>query len=396
MPKDDIDYSNTIIYKIICNDETINDVYVGHTTNFTKRKYHHKYASANLDNKLKIYNTIRQNGGWDNWNMSEIAIYNCKNKTEARIKEQQHYEELKASLNIYPPFQEIKHFFCENCNYKCCKQSEYNKHILTRKHKNLQNPTSVINTKTYICDCGKAYKHSPTLYAHKKNCYNLVNKNICKEIEETNKPIELLNNNLIITLIQQNTELQKQMLEVIKNGTNTNNIINNTNNSHNKTFNLQFFLNETCKDAMNIMDFVDSIKIQLTDIESIGQLGFVNGISKLIIKNLKALDENMRPVHCSDPKRDSLYVKDANVWEKEDPENKKIKKAIKYISHKNICAIPEWKAKYPDCIYSDSKKSDQYNHIIIEAMGGPGDNDSEKADKIVKKIAKEVTIDKNN
>jgi len=287
-------------------------------------------------------------------------------------------------------------FFCENCNYKCCKQSEYNKHILTRKHKNLQNPTSVINTKTYICDCGKAYKHSPTLYAHKKNCYNLVNKNICKEIEETNKPIELLDNNLIITLIQQNTELQKQMLEVIKNGTNTNNIINNTNNSHNKTFNLQFFLNETCKDAMNIMDFVDSIKIQLADIESIGQLGFVNGISKLIIKNLKALDENMRPVHCSDPKRDSLYVKDANVWEKEDPENKKIKKAIKYISHKNICAIPEWKAKYPDCIYSDSKKSDQYNHIIIEAMGGSGDNDAEKADKIVKKIAKEVTIDKNN
>ena len=182
------------------------------------------------------------------------------------------------------------------------------------------------------------------------------------------------------------------MLEVCKNNTVNNSIVNN--NSHNKTFNLQFFLNETCKDAMNIMDFVDSIKIQLTDIESIGELGFVNGISKLIIKNLKALDENMRPVHCSDPKRESLYVKDANVWEKEDSENKKIKKAIKYISHKNICAIPEWKAKYPDCIYSDSKKSDQYNHIVIEAMGGAGDNDSEKADKIVNKIAKEVTINK--
>jgi hypothetical protein len=283
-------------------------------------------------------------------------------------------------------------FFCENCNYKCCKQSEYNKHILTRKHKNLQNPTSVINTKTYTCECGKVYKHSPTLYAHKKKCL----KNICKEIEETNKSIELSDKNLIITLIQQNTELQKQMLEVIKNGTSTNNIINNTNNSHNKTFNLQLFLNETCKDAMNIMDFVDSIKIQLADIESIGELGFVNGMSKLIIKNLNALAENMRPVHCSDPKRESLYVKDSNVWEKEDSENKKIKKAIKYISHKNICAIPEWKAKYPDCIYSDSKKSEQYNHIIIEAMGGPGDNDIEKADKIVKKIAKEVTIDKNN
>ena len=124
MPKDDIDYSNTIIYKIICNDKTINDLYVGHTTNFTKSKYQHKYACTNLNNKLKIYNTIRQNGGWDNWNMTEISIYNCKNKTEARIKEQHHYDELKSNLNMYPPFQEIKHFYCEFCNYKCSKKSE--------------------------------------------------------------------------------------------------------------------------------------------------------------------------------------------------------------------------------------------------------------------------------
>ena len=222
---------------------------------------------------------------------------------------------------------------------------------------------------------------------------------------EQNKIIIETENNispeLIIEIIKQNQEFKdllieqnKTIIELSKNNT-TNNTTNNIN-SNNKTFNLQVFLNETCKDAMNIMDFVNSIKIQLSDIESIGQLGFVNGMSKLIIKHLNALDENMRPVHCNDPKRDSLYVKDANVWEKEDSDNKKIKKAIKYISHKNICAIPEWKAKYPDCIYSDSKKSNQYNHIVIEAMGGPGDNDAEKADKIVKKIAKEVTIDKNN
>jgi hypothetical protein len=217
-----------------------------------------------------------------------------------------------------------------------------------------------------------------------------------EKIENLNQEITP---SMILNVIQQNQEFKdllleqnKIIVEMSKNVTNNNS--NNNINSHNKTFNLQLFLNETCKDAMNIMDFVDSIKIQLSDIESIGQLGFVNGMSKLIIKNLNALAENMRPVHCSDPKRDSLYVKDANVWEKEDSENKKIKKAIKYISHKNICALPEWKAKYPDCIYSDSKKSDQYNHIIIEAMGGSGDNDAEKADKIVKKIAREVTIDK--
>ena len=154
-------------------------------------------------------------------------------------------------------------------------------------------------------------------------------------------------------------------------------------------------VNETCKDAMNIMDFVDSIKIQLADIESIGELGFVNGISKLIIKNLKALDENMRPVHCSDQKRESLYVKDGNVWEKEDADNKKMRKAIKYIAHNNICALPLWRAKYPDHSNSESKRSDQYNYIMMEAMGGAGNNDEEKAEKIIKKISKTVLINKN-
>jgi hypothetical protein len=289
-----------------------------------------------------------------------------------------------------------KDFICEKCDFKCSKLSNYTAHILTRKHKILQNTTEK-NSKNaeYICDCNKVYKHHSSLWNHKKHC-NFIKESKIEEIIEDIEYIEDVNLNdkdLILTLIQQNNELQKQMLEVIKNGTNINNTVNN--NSHNKTFNLQVFLNETCKDAMNIMDFVDSIKIQLSDIESIGELGYVNGMSKLIIKHLNALEENMRPVHCSDPKRDSLYVKDKNVWEKEDSDNKKIKKAIKYISNKNICALPEWKAKYPDCIYSDSNKSDQYNHIVLEAMGGSGDNDAEKADKIVKKIAKVVTIDKN-
>jgi len=289
-----------------------------------------------------------------------------------------------------------KEFVCEICDFKCCKLSNYNSHILTRKHKILQNTTeSNAKNAEYICDCNKSYKHHSSLWNHKKKC-QFIKETIKEETKmSTTNEIDLSDKNLILTLIQQNNELQKQMLEVIKNGTTTN-INNSMTNSNNKSFNLQVFLNETCKDAMNIMDFVDSIKIQLSDIESIGELGFVNGMSKLIIKHLNALDENMRPVHCSDPKRDSLYVKDKNVWEKEDSENKKIKKAIKYISHKNICALAEWKAKYPDCIYSDSLKSNQYNHILIEAMGGSGDNDAEKADKIVKKIAKVVIIDKNN
>ena len=283
---------------------------------------------------------------------------------------------------------------CEACNFKCSKISNYNTHILTRKHKMLTNvdTENSKNSNKFICNCGKEYNHRQSLSIHKKKCNFKITENTAEEKEIKIDDVDISDKNLMLTLIQQNNELQKQMLEVIKNG--TTNINNSINNSNNKTFNLQVFLNETCKDAMNIMDFVDSIKIQLCDIESIGELGYVNGMSKLIIKHLNALDENMRPVHCSDPKRDSLYVKDKNIWEKEDPDNNKIKKAIKYISHKNICALPEWRAKYPDCIYSDSKKNDQYSHIVLEAMGGSGDNDIEKADKIVKKIAKVVTIDK--
>jgi len=292
-----------------------------------------------------------------------------------------------------------KIFHCDVCLITCSRNSEWLRHIVTNKHKinkNCENSNILATSFTpNICECGKQYKDRTGLWRHKKRC---ISKNTTSKNEVIDKEENNISSELILSIIHQNQEFKDLLLEQNKTliELSKNNTINNTinNNSHNKIFNIHVFLNETCKDAMNIMDFVNSIKIQLSDIESIGQLGFVNGISKLIIKHLNALDENMRPIHCNDSKRDSLYVKDANVWEKEDSDNKKIKKAIKYVSHKNICALPEWKAKYPDCTYSDSLKSDQYNQIVIEAMGGSGDNDEEKADKIIKKIAKAVTIDK--
>jgi len=303
---------------------------------------------------------------------------------------------------------DLEKYICEMCVFRCRQKCDWDRHVLRAKHINKQMEIKKA-VKNFLCNCGKKFLTSAGLWKHNKKCFQkeekkIENKEEKSEEKEKEKDCEfenIISPELILNIIQQNQEFKdllieqnKTIIELSKN-INTTNINNSMNNSHNKTFNLQVFLNETCKDAMNIMDFVDSIKIQLSDIESIGELGFVNGMSKLIIKHLNALDENMRPVHCSDPKRDSLYVKDANVWEKEDPDNKKIKKAIKYISHKNICALPEWKAKYPDCTYSDSLKSDQYNRIVIEAMGGSGDNDEEKADKIVKKIAKMVTINKS-
>ena len=278
-------------------------------------------------------------------------------------------------------------FNCLLCDFKCSHSSDWNRHILTTKHKMVTLPSASVN---YVCLCGSSYKHSSGLSRHKKTCNFIVTTTTTSDESSELKY-------LILEMVKTNTELQKQMLEVCKGSNNqtiTNNNISNTNNSHNKTFNLQFFLNDTCKNAMNLGDFVSSLQINLSDLESVGELGFVNGLSKLIINGLNDLEECERPVHCSDLKRESMYVKEDNKWEKEDAENTRMKKALRQIAHKNTKMLPVWKAKNPDCKRSESHLSDKYSHMVIEAMGGPGDNDEEKANKIIRKIAKEVTIKK--
>jgi hypothetical protein len=200
---------------------------------------------------------------------------------------------------------------------------------------------------------------------------------------------------VIMMLIKEHSEIKSLIMEVLKNG--TNNQINNTTNtnSHNKAFNLQFFLNETCKNAMNIMDFADSIQLQLSDLEKVGEIGYVEGISNIIVKNLKALDITERPIHCADKKREVIYIKDEDKWEKEDEEKKKLKKVIKKVAFKNQTLLMKFKETHPGCNYSESKYSDQYSKLVIEAMGGTGNNDDEKESKIIKNISKEVVIDKN-
>jgi hypothetical protein len=144
---------------------------------------------------------------------------------------------------------------------------------------------------------------------------------------------------------------------------------------------------------MNIMDFVDSIKLQLSDLERVGELGYVEGISKIIVKNLKELDVTQRHVHCTDQKRETMYIKDENKWEK-DEERLKLHKVVRKVACKNQNLIPKFKEEHPDCNKYHSKFSDQYNKIIVESMGGPGDNDFEKEEKIIQNISKQVFIDK--
>jgi hypothetical protein len=163
-------------------------------------------------------------------------------------------------------------------------------------------------------------------------------------------------------------------------------------NNH-KTFNLHLFLNETCKDAMNMTEFVDSIQLQLSDLEHVGQAGYVDGISDIIVSNLKKLDVTQRPVHCTDTKRETVYIKDQDRWERDDT-HMKLKSMIHKVSSKNQRMLHTFKERYPDCHRSTSRYSDQYNKIVVESMGGTGDDDDEKKDKIMKRIVREVGIPK--
>jgi len=284
-------------------------------------------------------------------------------------------------------------YCCKICNYKTDRKSNLDNHNNSKKHIKLKNGSKIKQNLSNIFECeicNKVYGTSGGLWKHKNKC-NIGNVN--EDEKKENEILEL--KEFMKYLMQENSELKSMMLKVLENGTNNTSNSHNHTNSHNKSFNLQFFLNETCKDAMNIMDFVDSIKLQLSDLEKVGELGYVEGISNIITKNLKALDISKRPIHCADKKREVLYVKDENKWEKEDEEKKKLRRAIKKVATKNQRLITEFRTKHPDCNKAASSFSDQYNKIIVESMGGSGDNDLEKEDKIIKNITKVTIIDKN-
>jgi hypothetical protein len=287
-------------------------------------------------------------------------------------------------------------YVCNYCDYICCKKYNFERHILSTKHikatesnmsatekeQNEQKGAKKSDIKSYCCEnCGKLYTDRTGLWRHKQKCSN--------KIYENKKLNELDKDDLIKTLIEQNAKL----MSILENGTHTtnNNTTNNTHtNSHNKAFNLNFFLNETCKNAMNITDFVDSIKLQLSDLMDVGELGYVEGISKIIVKNLNNLDETERPIHCTDKKRETMYIKDEDQWEKEDENKTRLKKAVNKIADKNIRLLPQFREKYPDYSNSSSKTSDKYDKIVVEVMTC----DQDKNEKIIKKISNATIINK--
>jgi hypothetical protein len=290
----------------------------------------------------------------------------------------------------------LSEYYCEKCDYKCCKKYSWERHKDTSKHRQemLVDDLGAKKGKKgqieYLCEnCEKYFQTNAGLWKHKTKgkCVKSDNITISNKDE------------LIITLLKQNAELikgqQDMLVKLSESGINNHSNNNNNTNSHNKTFNLQFFLNEECKDALNIAEFVSSIKVQLEDLETTGRLGYVEGVSRIINKNLNELDQTKRPIHCSDVKREVLYIKNDDQWVKENETKPILTKAIKQIANENIKQISEWKKKYPDCTDSESRKNDLYLNIVSNAMSGcTAEEQVTNYEKIITRVAKEVVIEK--
>lgn len=496
MPKKIINYSNTIIYMIHCNNPDITDLYVGHTTNYVQKKYLHKQYcnnpnSPNYNNPL--YQRIRETGGWSNWHVTIADHISCDNYENAILQEQYYCALLNNTLNeihINPSILNEKtqikptptinletkvaesskkhqvlkdaencNYVCKSCDYVTAKKNNILKHFTTKKHElfhkmsnsqvkqmNPLNSNVMILTSdndpstnsllhepedftdppvapfikkkcvtmhnagckiTQCENCNKTYKSRNGLWKHKKVCNvdqskidastnaTVINPQYVQPINDLLAASNQVLNanetltNTVIDLIKQNQDLQKQLMEIAKEGRNT--IINNTTNN---SFNLRVYLNETCKDAVNMVDFVNSLHLQLSDLEETGKLGYSNGMSRIFINGLKDMDACKRPIHCSDLKRETLYIKEDDVWEKDNEDRDRIKKAIRKIEQKNVQQIPLWIKAHPNCVIGNNRESTPYLKMVLQSTGGVNPDEDTNLNKIITNIAREVFINK--
>ena len=321
-------------------------------------------------------------------------------------------------------------YFCNECNFNSSNKKDFNRHLTTRKHNDgkdgsigsnemeewKQEIPIINNRNTFNCiHCNKTYMSRGSLWKHNQKCK--IN-NIENRIEQVENKImtnaitkpETLTNDMILELIKQNKELQNTLIEqsaaimeqntklveiTSKGQTNINNT-NSNNTTNNNQFNINFFLNEQCKNAINIVDFLNSLQVQIQDLEKTGKLGYVEGISSIFLKGLRELNVYQRPIHCTDLKRETVYVKDNDTWEKDNSDKTKLKNAIKLIAKKNLKTLPKWQEENPDFITLDTKENDDYLKIALNSLGGQDEEENEKfTGKIIRNVLKDVLIDKN-
>jgi hypothetical protein len=299
-------------------------------------------------------------------------------------------------------------FYCEKCNYRTVRKNDFEKHILTAKHQKITddniNLANIANC-NFKCDCVKEYNNRHNLSRHKKVCK-------IEKIEDV-ETIPLHNGanmNIIIDIIRENQEFKNMLIEQSKQTLELhkeNNILlnklaekeapittinNTTNNNNNQQFNLNFFLNETCKDAMNIQEFIENIKITFEELLTIGNSGFVNGVSDIFLKRLKDLEITRRPIHCTDAKRETIYLKEYNTWEKDDKDNNKLKDVIEKVEKKNVVSLHQWCTENPDSKINNTPNNLLRDKIFMQTLQG----DDKTREKIIKNISREVVIDKEN
>ena len=325
------------------------------------------------------------------------------------LKHQRKYLEVKKSpksLNDEP-------YHCMQCNYTTLKKKDFDKHEKTAKHlKTLRHELNKPEHLTCI-HCNKNFANSGGLWKHKQKCVPVIKENVSTETTSvTNEMfIEFMKHSKEIQqfLCDQNKELQNTLLEktcefqnVVLDQNNkilelskTPSTMINSNNTTNQQFNIQFFLNETCKDAMNISDFVNSLQLQIEDFETTGKLGYIEGISRIIINGLRRIDTTKRPIHCTDVKRETLYVKDEDTWEKEEPEKTKLKKAVNQVARMNLSQLPKWQKENPASEVLDTKENNEYVKYSLAALGGKDKEEDDKfVEKIMKNVLREVAVDK--
>ena len=292
-------------------------------------------------------------------------------------------------------------YSCEKCNFKCSKQSDYNRHILTAKHQNRTNRTQKTpkNAGKFECECGKVYKARNSLWYHKHRCSYRNTELI--EIGESTET-HTIDSSLVVELLKENKELRELMVEQNKHiidlaknsGNTTNNTTNNTNITNNK-FNLNVFLNETCKDAINLNDFIQSIELNTDDFVNTGELGFVKGISNIMVERIRDMEPHIRPIHCTDLKREVVYVKDSNKWAKEDDNKTHLRKAVRIVANKNKEQVHPWRAQNPNSDILDTPECDKFFEYTKASLGGYGkEEDLKFENKIINNILKETVINK--
>jgi hypothetical protein len=298
------------------------------------------------------------------------------------------------SYNLVP--NSSKNFTCETCNYNTSRESQFRRHILTAKHQKMTMNGNKVpeSSKNYTCKCGNFYKYRQGLYNHRIKCTfittepvkNDMNAELFLEIIKENQEFK----ELIMTQNSQINKLIEREQASITNNNNTNTNSHNTN-SNNTQFNIQLFLNETCKNALNFSEFIENIQVSSDDLENNVKLGFVNGISKLIMDNLKQLELTERPIHCTDAKRDTIYIKEEDQWEK-DASKVVLEKGIQEITRKNMCKLSEWREDNPE--YQDMESELGEQSILMQQNSMAGVKRDEFYPKIIKNIAKETILDK--